>query len=356
MTARVVLAIAAALLAACTSARVDLSAGTSPSAVEVGTGEHLARLRAIQPSTDAKQTEQYNRDLQAAWQYFAEHPESAAMLRNALSAEIAKPAGRSDFILLDVGFYLHQRGEAADRALAREALFALDPTSAVVRTNVLELFQFTQAVGADRDKRVLDFIDRAFLGQAVSVRIPAADLLLDPAATCAYLYGAYGIDAEPHLAAKLSAAQTNPLLVDDVLRVLTWIGSPASNAAVKDMLPEAQMDGEMFMRAATFLMAAGGPDGRAILLEFKATEPPSAAFLRQVRPRIERTSFGTLRTDLVSNEQSKAALDSAAKGNELVGSLLNERIRIFRAPPTRDALKEVVRINAVINAIRYRES
>ena len=135
-----------------------------------------------------------------------------------------------------------------------------------MRYNLQELFQFTQLVAASRDARVLPFIDKAFLNEPVAVRIAEADLTLDQGATCAYLYGAYGDGAEAHLKAKLKTPVTDKNLARKVLEVLTLIGSPTSNAEVKGVLMGASRDYDTFMRTATFLMQAGGPQGRAVVL------------------------------------------------------------------------------------------
>src|SRR5205085_3530528 len=140
--------------------------------------EHLDRMRAIKPAKDPKQAEQYNRELQEAWKYFVANPSSVHVLRRALARELTQ-RNRSDFMLLDLGFYLHERGQASDKELARNALFTLDPAAEIIKFNQQELFQFTQAVAATRDARALAFIDKAFLRPAITVRIPEDNLTLD---------------------------------------------------------------------------------------------------------------------------------------------------------------------------------
>ena len=326
-------------------------------AVEKRTNEHLDRMRAIKPAKDPKQAEQYNRELQEAWKYFVANPSSVHVLRRALARELTQ-RNRSDFMLLDLGFYLHERGQPSDKELARNALFTLDPAAEIIKFNQQELFQFTQAVAATRDARTLAFIDKAFLRPAISVRIPEDNLTLDVSAIGAFLYGAYGLDAEAHLTEMLKTPLADRNLARRVLEVLAWIGTPSSNQAVKNVLLASQRDKDTFVRTATFLMAAGGPQGRSIMM---AVQPASldtwtANYYEQIQPRVAQTSFGALRSNLASNEVSKAALDSEKARNDIVGPLLNERLLILRSPPTRDRIREIQRINGVVNALRYRDS
>ena len=199
-------------------------------AVEKQVLEHIARLRAIKPAADKKLAAQYNKELEEAWSYFIAKPESLVVLRRTLTQELALKKGRSDFLLLDLGYFLHERGTPADKPLARNALYALNLTAPIVRFNHQELFEFSHAVARDRDPRILAFLDRAFLRPKIAVRLPEADLTLDPATTCAMLYGAYGDGAEAHLAALLKAKGTDKALAATVRMVLEWISSPPGTA------------------------------------------------------------------------------------------------------------------------------
>jgi hypothetical protein len=327
-------------------------------AVEKRANEHLDRMRAIKPAKDAKQAEQYNRELQEAWKYFVDNPSSVHVLRRALSRELALQRGRSDFMLLDLGFFLHERGQPADRDLARNALFTLDPAAEIVKFNQQELFQFTQSVAIGRDPRVLAFIDRAFLRPGIAVRIPEGNVTLDASGTSAFLYGAYGPDSEAHLVAMLKTPIKDKPLARRVLEVLTWMGTSASNQLVKNVLLDAMHDKDTFMRTATFFMAIGGPQGRSIMMAVQpaALDVWTASYFEQIQPRVARTSFSSLRPDLAANAASKAVLDSDKPRDELIAQLYAERLKVFRAPPNREALREIQRINALVNALRYRDS
>ena len=327
-------------------------------AVEKRAIEYVERMRAIKPAKDAKQAEDYNKQLQEAWKYFADNPSSIHVLRRTLSRELSQQRNRNDFLLLDLGFFLNQRGTPADRELARNALFTLDPAAEIVKFNQEELFQFTQEVAASRDARVLAFIDKAFLKPGIQVRFPEADLRLDAAGTCAFLYGAYGPDSEAHLAAMLKTPVTDKDLARRVLEVLIWVGTPASNQPVKNVLMGAARDSETFMRTATFLMSAGGPQGRAIMLAAQPDDMDlwTSTYYDKIQQRVKRTSFGTLRTDLASNEASKAVLDSDKSRTDLANTLYDQRTVLFRSPPTQKSFTEIQRINGVLNALRYRDS
>ena len=352
---------AATLLAACGTLKMPQATPATvetPAAVETRTNEYLDRMRAIRPAKDAKQAEDYNKQLQEAWKYFVDNPSSIHVLRRALSRELSQQRNRNDFLLLDLGFFLHQRGQPSDRELARSALFTLDPAAEIIKFNQQELFQFTQAVAATRDERVLAFIDKAFLVPGIVLRYPEAELELDTAATCAFLYGAYGPDAENHLLPYLRTPVADKTIARRVLELLIWIGTPASNQPVKNVLMGAAHDSETFMRTATFLMAAGGPQGRAIMMAAQPNDMDlwTATYYDKIKPRVQRTSFGTLRSDLALNEASKAVLDSDKSRNELSNALFDQRTLLFRAPPTQKSLAEIQRINAVLNALRYRDS
>ena len=207
-------------------------------AVEKQVVAHIARLRAIKPSADKKLADQYNRELDEAWSYFIAKPESLVVLRRTLTQELALKQNRSDFILLDLGYFIHERGTPADKPLARNALYALNLAAPIVRFNHQELFEFSQAVARDRDARVLPFLDKAFLRPKIAVRLPEADLTLDPTATCAILYGAYGEGAEAHLASLLKAKGTDKALAAKVAAVLDWISAPQGDGRASALAAE----------------------------------------------------------------------------------------------------------------------
>ena len=112
--------------------------------------QHIDRMRTILPKGDAKQAALYNRQLEDAWKFFIANPQVIAVIRRSLARELTQRL-RNDFVLLDLGYYLYDRGTPADRDLAKNALFAVDTKAEIVRYNLQELFQFTQLVAASRD-------------------------------------------------------------------------------------------------------------------------------------------------------------------------------------------------------------
>jgi len=317
---------------------------------------HLDRMRAIKPATDPRQAEQYNRVLEDAWKFFIANPDVIVVLRRSLAREISLPV-RNDFILLDLGYYLQQRGTPADKDLARSALFTLDPGAEIIRFNLQELFQLTQAVAAGRDPRILAFIDKAFLRREVAVPIPEAKLTLDPATACALLYGAYGDGAEVHLKASLKMPLADRALARKILEILAWIGSPSSNAEVKGVLMGASHDYDTFVRTATVLMTVGGPPGRAVVLAVRAEDldPWTRNYYERILGSARAATFLALRAPLAQQATAKAILDSAEPRAKLIDDLMRTRTKLFGSVSA-DGLAEIRRVNAILNALRYRDT
>jgi hypothetical protein len=336
--------------------------------------EHLDHLRNIQATTDSQAIALYNRRMDDAWKFFLANKAAAVpLLREQLDAELLKPQPNS-MVLLDVGYFLLLQGEA-HRGRATAALLALDTTSAVVRQNAKELFEFTHRVAALHDARVLPFIDKTFLRKKVSVFIPQHALQLDETLVCVFLYGVYGDGAEQHL---------SELLVDrevatKVIEVLVWLGSPTSVANVK-RAHAAVRDYETFARMTTFMMRAGGPDGRSAMLEVEDSDldAQSRDYYAKIRPGIVSTNYASLRKQFssapenLSNDQVRArlaamnknfgkdetthpsdVLDAKLPTDELVGELVKIRARTFNRLSD-EALSDVEMTNLLINTLRYR--
>ena len=313
-------------------------------------------MRAIKPAIDARQAAEYNKQLEEAWKFFIANPEVIAVLRRALAREVGLPQ-RNDFLLLDLGYYLHERGTPADRELARSALYTLDPKAPILRFNLQEFFQFTQSVAAARDSRVLAFIDRVFLREQIAVRFPEADLTLDPTSACAFLYGAYGDGAEAWLKPMLHTPVTDRDLARRVLDILGWTGSPASNPDVKNVLIGAAHDYETFTRTTTFLMNVGGPQGRSIVLAVQANDLDvwTRSYYDKIYGQARAVSYERMRENLSQLPTAKAILDSERPRAELIAELAEKRTGLFRTV-TKESIAELQRTNALINALRYRDS
>jgi len=223
--------------------------------------------------------------------------------------------------------------------------------------------------------RVLPFIDKTFLRNKVSVFIPQHALQLDETLVCVFLYGVYGDGAELHL---------SELLVDrdvatKVIEVLVWLGSPTSVANVKRAHAAAR-DYETFARMTTFMMRAGGPDGRSAMLEVEGSDldAQSRDYYARIRPAIVSTSYASLRKQFpsapgnLSNDEIRArlaamnrnfgkdettqpsdVLDAKLPTDELVGELVKIRARTFNRLSD-EALSDVEMTNALINTLRYR--
>jgi hypothetical protein len=325
-------------------------------AVERQALEHLEKMRAIKPASDAGQAAEYNKQLEEAWKFFIANPEVIAVLRRALAREVGLPQ-RNDFLLLDLGYYLHERGTPADRELAKSALYTLDAKAPILRFNQQEFFQFTQSVAASRDARALAFIDRAFLREQIAVRFPEADITLDPTTACAFLYGAYGDGVEAWLRPKLRTPVTDRDLARRVLDILGWTGSPASNPEVKNVLIGASRDYETFTRTTSFLMNAGGPQGRSIVLAVQAADLDvwTRSYYDKIYGPARAVSFERMRESLSQVPAAKAILDSERPRAELIAELAKKRTGLFRTV-TKESIAEIQRTNALLNALRYRDN
>lgn len=337
--------------------------------------QHVEALRAMQP--DPARSDEYNREMDAAWKEFDAQPaRSLPLLRSTLVAETAKPQP-SQMVLLDIGYYLYTHGAAIDKDAALAALLAVDPRAPLVRHNQQQLFYFTLSVANDRIPRVLDFIDRAFLENDVRVVIPPNGLTLDAVLTSVFLYGVYGEGAESHLWPLLS----DPKWARRALEVLIWIGTPASNDAVRDAIYR-HGDYETFARATAFLMQDGGPGGRDIMLSIDAQklDPRAAQFYGVSRPRVEASNYAwykglferspgpdkipdaELRKELAAMPAHtspgqplapKAIFASGLPREELLMLLLGAR-RAMLERVSDEALGDVKTTNMLLNGLRYR--
>jgi hypothetical protein len=261
--------------------------------------------------------------------------------------------------------------------LAVQALLALNPSSAIVRANYQELFNFSFALSRDHDPRVLPFIGKAFLGSDDKIFIPQHAMTLDGTLICAFLYGAYGPESETYLRTQLG----NKRLAQRTMEVLIWIGSPDSIPEIKAAFA-ADPNDEMFSRVTAFMMQSGGPAGRAYMLSLDPKTIPSGsrAYLAKVRGAIEKTSFQTARASfagipgdarlsdaevrarlaaMIKNDGKDdrtsplAILDSKLPADFLIGQLLQVRAHTFYRLSD-EAIDDVQVTNALINGLRYR--
>lgn len=349
---------------------------------------HIERMRTIRAAASPGEARKFNGWLDEAWKFFLANPKDAVpVLRRELAAEMARKP-RNDFILLDLGYFLHEHGEPQDRAPAREALLALDPNAPVMRFNEQELFEFTHAAASDRDAHILAFIDRAYLRASSTLRLPVPPapgaqeapqpLVLDATGLCVALYGSYGPGAEAHLRRQLDDTAVR----NRVLEVLIWIGSPDSNADVRSAMLAAARDYETFVRAATFLIRAGGPQGRFFLLGVNPAmlDARTREYYTKVRKPIAETTFaqlarpfqteGKVRLPDAEMKQRLAAMNSGYGSGVrvppeaivhstlprefLIEQLVRARERSLRSL-TASSLADVHLTDALLNALYYRE-
>lgn len=338
---------------------------------------HLDRIRAIKAEADERTIEGYNKQMDQAWQFFNANKKTVVpILRKELSGELQKN-NPNNLLLLDIGYFLRQQEGTADMELSKKALFALDTTSAIIRRNQQELFEFAYAIAPDWDPEILPFLDKAFLRGKVTAFVPQHALTLDETLVCVFLYGIHGQDAERHLKALL----TDRTLAPKVIEILIWIGSPDSLSAVKAVMM-ASRDYTTFARATAFMMRVGGPQGRAVMLAInpKDFDAKSQEYYAKVAKDIETTSYETLRKQfngaphtaaIGDNELKKrlsamyanygkddetsptAILDSRLPRDYLIGELTRIRDRMFYRLSD-EALSDVEMTNAILNTLRYR--
>ncbi|MBB3122227.1 hypothetical protein [Pseudoduganella violacea] len=367
----------------------DTPIPTQSSAVaEQETGRRLAALRQLPLAGGEAAAQVQRRQLDNNWRYFGDNRSAALpVLRRELAAELRKARPQA-LLLLESGYFLRQLGESADRALAMQALLALDASDPAIAQNSAQLFRFVHLSAQERDARLLPLIDKFFLRGKVTVFIPQQGFTLDETSVCVFLYGQYGRAGEAHLRALLGDAG----VANKVLEVLIWTGSPDSVPAVAALL-QANRDADTFSRALSFLLRSGGPQGRDALLAFdpRQLEGKPRQFYEQIQPQLRETSFATLREQLDElpaspsaggkAQNSRPRLDDAGMRQRLIevyehygryenvqpaeiaaatlpaefliGQITRIRERSFLRV-TGEALSEIDMSNTLLNTLRYR--
>lgn len=357
---------------------VLVASGSSAQTIEKQALTHLENIKAIRADADEKTVAGYNESMDEAWKFFNANKASVLpILRREVNRELRK-AKPNDMLLLDVGYYLRLQGETSDKELGKEALFKLDPAAKVVYLNQRQLFEFAYAVATDQDHRVLPFLDSAFLRQKMIAYVPQHSLMLNETLVCVFLYGVHGQASEAHLRNLLKDKATTR----KVIEILIWIGTPESVSEVGNAML-ADRNFETFSRGTTFMMKAGGRQGRAFMLGLtpKDFDPQSQEYFQRVRPLIEATSYETLRkqfsrggdfapldedvvkkrlADMYKNNGAdeitdpRAILDSPLPRSFLINELLRIRARMFRRLSD-EGLNDVRATNSILNVLYYRE-
>jgi hypothetical protein len=345
--------------------------------LEQETAAKIEQIRAIRAGQNKATMATYNQEMDASWNFYASHkPEILPILRAQLETEVDREQP-NDMVLLDVGLFIHENDNSEGKALAREALFRLNPRAAVINENWKELFELVHGAAEDHDARVLELIDRSFLTSDQKIFIPQHALQLDGTLICVFLYGTYGADAEPHLRAKLQ----DHSLTQRILEVLVWLGSPDSLPKVGDLL-SVSPNYETFSRVTAFMMQAAGPAGRDFMLKLDPSrlDSQSREYLSKIHSAIQAMSLETIRSSLASLPGDKeltdaevrtridsmianygkddrtsplAILDSGIAPEVLIASLLKARSRSFYRLSD-EALSDVEVTNTLINALQYR--
>lgn len=337
----------------------------------------LEQLRAVTTGAGAKPTTEYNKQMDEAWGFFRQNKKEALpILARELDAEIKK-AKPSDLVLLDIGYYLSLQEDVSNKALAKRALFALNPSEEVVQQNFQQLFNFSYRFADDHDPGMLGLIDKVFLATDKKVFVPQHSMTLDATLMCVFLYGKYGPESEAHLRRLLA----DPKLRNRVIEILIWVGSSASVSDVKTALT-ANRDYDTFARVAAFMMSVGGPEGKAVMLAINPAEldAKSKEYYTGVVPNIRDSSLESMSAALrrlpnykkLTDDEVRARLQKMyknyGKDNEthpyavltsglpqkyLIDELTSIRSRmLYRL--SNEALDDVKITNALINALRYR--
>ena len=353
------------------------SVANAASTVEQEVAYRLDQIRAIRAQYDPKSLEESNRRMDDAWKFFSANMARAVpVIRAQLVKELKQPRP-NDLLLLDAGLFLYSNDGVAGKAVASQALFALNPDAGIVRANDRELFDFASALARNHDSRVLPLIAKAFLGRDDTIFVPQHSLSLNSTLICSFLYGQYGPDSETYLRAQLADKR----LAQRTIEVLIWTGSPAGIPEIKAAFA-ANPSEQLFSRVTAFMMQAGGPAGRAYMLSLDPKTLPanSRVYLAKVRDAIVKSSFQSIRggflgipgdarlsdgevklrlAAMIKNDGKDdrtsplAILDSKLPADFLIGQLVQVRTRSFYRLSD-EALSDIEITNALINGLRYR--
>lgn len=346
-------------------ASASFAAYAGDAATDAAIAARIAQIRAMPAAANAAAAGAQRRELDAAWRFFGDYRDDAIpLLRRELAAELRAPRP-SQQLLLDAACFLAAYGAESDKPLAVQAALALNPDAAL---DGPQRFRLMHAAAASQDARLLPLVDRAFLRKAVSIPLPQQGSTIDETGVRALLYGRFGAAGERHLAALLR----DPALAKPVLDVLQLVGSPASVPAVQPLLQSADI--EVFTRAVNFLVRAGGPQGRQVLLALKpqGLSKEAVDFFVPMRQRLAQQPAPQAGKGTLADAEVRRLLDALeanggryegidpsaiAQSNlpkqELLERLARIRERSF-ARATNEALADIDTTSALLNAISYR--
>lgn len=343
-----------------------LSAHAGDAATDASITARIAQIRAMPAAANAAAAGAQRRELDIAWRFFGDYREDAIpLLRRELAAELRSPRP-SQQLLLDAACFLVAYGAESDKPLAVQAALAINPDALL---DGPQLFRLMHAAAASQNARLLPQIDRIFLRKSVSIPLPQQGATIDETGVRSLLYGRFGAAGERHLEAQLR----DPAVAKPVLDVLQLVGSPASVPAVEPLLQSADI--EVFTRAANFLLRAGGPQGRLVLLALKPQGlsqevkeffmPMRQQLAQQPAPQAGKGTLPDaevrrLLDTLDANGGSYDGIDPSAivqsrlPKQELLERLTRIRERSFARTST-EALADIDTTSALLNALSYRD-
>ena len=354
------------VIAALVSAVFSAPVVATDAAADAAITARINEIRAMPAATTAAAAGAQRQQLDAAWRYFGDYREDAIpLLRRELAAEL-RSRHPSQQLLLDAGCFLLAYGADSDKPLAAQAALAINPEAML---DGPQLFRLMHAAAGGRDARLLPLLDRGFLRKSVSIPLPQQGSSIDETGVRALLYGRFGATGEKHLAAQLR----DPALAKAVLDVLQLVGSPESVPAVTPLLQSPDM--EVFTRAVNFLLRAGGPQGRQVLLALKPQGLSKEAidFFGPMRQQLAQQPTPQAGKGALPDAEVRRQLDALEAGNgryegvdpsaivqsrlpkqELLERLARIRERTF-ARATIEALTDVDTTSALLNAVSYRD-
>lgn len=333
-------------------------------------------LRSFKPPESGAALDRFSENLDKAWRlYEANSAEAIPILRSQLTAELARPQPNS-LILLDLGFFLAGHDEAS-LSLARDALMKIDVKDPGIVVSANSLFYFTHRLAPKRDLGMLDWIDKAFLRNRVTVVVPQHAMTLSADSTCIFLYGLYGEGAEAHLLPLLN----DPAVRLSVLRVLFVMGTPDSVPAITSTLSPEQPVAE-FEEALGNLVGNGGPRGREVILALDPAHYPEQhrTILERSREFMASISYEKLKARFepsdgapkLSETELLARLEAMRNNYGIDDTLSAQAILSSSLPPetlikqleairtvtfnrvSDEAMHDVAMTNALLMALRYR--
>lgn len=287
----------------------------SPEQVRRELTKILNEIQSFEAPTSEEGIDKANKRADAHWRFFdvrrqVSVPAIRTFVKQHLSAH-----DLSDYAKIDLGYYLASHGEGADRALALEALLALDFDSRVSALNKQEIFQFVIELAQTGDTRLLPLMQAQYFEKDETYwgGNPAHPLMdIKGPMLTAFLFGTMGERGESYLTGLLSEGHERS---PQIVRALNWIGSPKSIPFVIDYVKSNPTD-EVVKLTVGYLMRLGGPEGRKAVMALPnyVTNEETLEYLNKIMPNVEATNSVTLARNLENkfkNESHPAKISDA---------------------------------------------